>query len=221
MGRISGWAHLFNLKNESFAHVRKAELTGERDQQRCSGFQIVQPDCRRVGYAGVNQDCISRTGAQRSAIAFPDIHIRVFGEILTGHCREPGIYFHCGDRSLRPDYFGDNCRVVACSAAYVKNRSSLQQIQSFDPRRKRSRISVRKGARIVQHYRNVPVEIARVAYFRQLDLSWAAGTLRQDPPRGGSKEAFPGDAGKCVPQRPDRIPLMAAISSAYCLRTSE
>ena len=91
---------------------------------------------------GVDKDRVIRLRVELSAISLQNLNVIEMCEILTRTRGEVWIYLDASDMAVRPNYFGDDRRVVTDAASDMKRAISFFEFERFKPQGDAARVTV-------------------------------------------------------------------------------
>ena len=91
---------------------------------------------------GVDKDRVIRLKVELSAISLQNLNVIEMCEILTRTRGEVWIYLDASDMAVRPNYFGDDRRVVTDAAPDMQRATSFFEFERVQPRGEGARMTV-------------------------------------------------------------------------------
>jgi hypothetical protein len=149
MGRIASLAAL-NLQ-----HAASPLVSRQWEDEPPAEFQAVEPHITRVRDTGIDKDRVKRGGDAFTAVTMQRFNIAEVCKVLTGAQRKLGINLDADDVSGRAYYFSHDRRVVAESAADVKDVISGVKVERIEPERDPARQPVVQVAARVNRNKHV------------------------------------------------------------------
>ncbi|SRR5258706_15642316 len=107
---------MFHFQHEAHAVRARVGSDREREKQPSAGSETVKPGRSNLRRASVDKDRVGGMTIVLSAISLQNLNMIEMAEIVTRTRGQLRIYLDASDVTVRPNYFGDNPRVVTDTA---------------------------------------------------------------------------------------------------------